>query len=86
MAQRGGPVNPQFVSLDEYDCLVYPGFLRRTVRGPAHHAATRLSSWPSALRLLLTAWRICRTTACCAACSTCGARASARRQNPLRVP
>jgi len=26
------PVNPQFVSLDEYDVLVYPGFLRRTVR------------------------------------------------------
>ena len=35
MAQRGGPVNPQFVSLDEYDCLVYPGFLRRTVRAQA---------------------------------------------------
>ena len=40
MAQRGGPVNPQFVSLDEYDCLVYPGFLRRTVRARRSHAAT----------------------------------------------
>ncbi len=29
MATR--PVGPQFVSVDEYDVLVYPGFLRRTV-------------------------------------------------------
>lgn len=30
MATR--PVGPQYVSVDEYDVLVYPGFLRRSVR------------------------------------------------------
>jgi hypothetical protein len=30
MAAR--PVGQQFVSVDEYDVMVYPGFLRRTVR------------------------------------------------------
>ena len=30
MAAR--PVGPQYVSVDEYDVLVFPGFLRRSVR------------------------------------------------------
>jgi hypothetical protein len=33
MAAR--PVGQQFVSVDDYDVMVYPGFLRRTVRTPA---------------------------------------------------
>jgi hypothetical protein len=39
MAQR--TVNAQFVLADEYDVLVYPGFLRRTVRN-RRRARTRI--------------------------------------------
>ena len=35
MAARGGPVGQQFVAVDDYDVLVYPGFLRRPVRSAA---------------------------------------------------
>ena len=31
MAARPG-VGPAFVTMDEYDCMIWPGFLRRTVR------------------------------------------------------
>ena len=46
MAARGGPVGQQFVAVDDYDVLVYPGFLRRPVRSAARcsrRAARRAS-------------------------------------------
>ena len=46
MAARG-PVGQQFVSVDDYDVMVYPGFLRRPVRaavvlGPPSGACVKL--------------------------------------------
>ena len=38
MAARGAPVGQQFVSVDDYDVLVYPGFLRRPVRSAARNS------------------------------------------------
>ena len=46
MASR--PVNPQFVSMDEYDMNVFPGFLRRTVCCPS----VCVGSWSDPRRAL----------------------------------
>jgi hypothetical protein len=68
MAAR--PVGPQYVSVDEYDALVFPGFLRRSVRfqravhcvarargAPGH--TTLVDGYPAscALRRRHTQWR-----------------------------
>jgi hypothetical protein len=89
MAQRGGPVNPQFVSLDEYDCLVYPGFLRRTVRAQAVTFCSRALPLPLlealAARCALSGdWKPRRPASRLGACSA-GAGAS-RRASPENPP
>ena len=64
MAARG-PVGQQFVSVDDYDVMVYPGFLRRPVRAsllsPSPPAAVALGpKWrarePASPRLRCCAW------------------------------
>lgn len=83
MAARG-PVGQQFVSVDDYDVMVYPGFLRRPVRrggaartSPRHASTGELRSTP--LRLCCRAAPpFIRTRSRCARGATQpGARATA---------
>jgi len=87
MAARG-PVGQQFVSVDDYDVMVYPGFLRRPVRrgGAARTSPRRLNE-----RAALPPLRLCsrapppfiRTRSRCARGATQpGARATAALRAP----
>ena len=50
-AMTARPAGQQFVSVDDYDVMVYPGFLRRTVRAPEAASATCAHTrWSPCLR------------------------------------
>lgn len=87
-ATRGGVPNAQFLTVEEYDVLVYPGFVRRAVRRRARGLPPGL---PRSLAPAARCTRLCRAALARAATRAprgCegGAASSARLNATLAAP